>query len=326
VKAARILVGVLVSAAFGALTLARVDLGSTAQALGRAAPLGVAMGVTFGLLEISVRAWRWRFLLSALGKVGYGRAFSYTCIGYFANTLLPMRLGDVARAYLAASALRLSRIATLGSIVADRLADGVTILAVAVVLGLVVTGAFGSGPIEVWLVLSLALVLVCGSFWLLAERCPGLVESLVPARVRELAGRLMEGAAAARNPRGACVVVGSTLLAYLCSVGAVMAVTASVGLSISLPQAAFVTAWIALSTAIPAAPGSVGTYEFVGVGALALVGQDPTAALAAVVLIHAIGMVPGALIGLFMTWALHVRVWRLGGAGSLQPESVAQAA
>jgi uncharacterized membrane protein YbhN (UPF0104 family) len=84
-------------------------------------------------------------------------------------------------------------------------------------------------------------------------------------------------------------------------------------------------AWIGLSTAIPAAPGSVGTYEFVGVSVLTLLGQDPASALAAVVLLHVIGTLPVALVGLVTTWALHLRVWRLGDTAATGPESVAQA-
>lgn len=323
-RAARIVVGLAVSAVFAAATLTRVDLGSMAHALGRAAPLGVALGILFSLCEICVRAWRWRFLLSPLGKVTYRHAFAYTCVGYFSNTLLPMRLGDVARAYLAASALRLPRMATLGSIVTERLADGLTILVVAAGLGLLVTGALGAGPVTLWVVLVLAALLGAGGMWLLAAKRPELVARLIPARVRRLIGQLILGARAVRSPRGFCITVGSTLVAYFFSVSVVVAVAGSVGISISWPQAAFVAAWIALSTAIPAAPGSVGTYEFVGVSALMLLNQDPALALAAIVLIHAIGTLTGALIGLVMTWVLHLRVWRLADGSLPGPESAAQ--
>ena len=325
-NAARIVVGLLVSAVFAAATLSRVDLGSMAHALSRAAPLGVAVGMALAILEIGVRAWRWRFLLTPLGKVDYRHALAYTFVGSFANTLLPMRLGDVARAYLAASTLHLPRMATLGSVVTERLADGVTILVLAACLGLVVTGALGTGPASLWVGVGLAGLLVGGGLLLLVARHPDRVRSLIPARLCELLDRLVDGARAVRRPIGLSIVVASTVAAYLCSVMVVVAVTTSVGIHLSLLQAAFVTAWIALSTAIPAAPGSVGTYEFVGVSALTLLNQDPGSALAAVVLIHAVGTLPGALIGLVMTWALHVRVWRLGDRDELAPESAAQAA
>jgi uncharacterized protein (TIRG00374 family) len=325
VKPARVVVGIAISAVFAWATVSRVDLAAVGHALGKAAPLGVALALGFAWLEIAVRAWRWRFLLSPLGKVSYRNALAYTCVGYFANTLLPMRLGDVARAYLAASALRLSRLATLGSIVVERLTDGITILVIAAGLGFVVTDASAVAPVELWLFLAVACTVAVTAVAVIVARRRKVVEALLPERIRALIVRMVRGTAAVQSPGGVAVAVGSTLLAYAFAVAAMVAVAGSVGLSITPAQAAFAMAWIGLSTAIPAAPGSVGTYEFVGVSVLTLLGQDPASALAAVVLLHVIGTLPVALVGLVTTWALHLRVWRLGDTAATGPETVAQA-
>jgi uncharacterized protein (TIRG00374 family) len=286
----------------------------------------VALVFVFAWLEIFVRAWRWQFLLSPLGRVSYRHALAYTCVGYFANTLLPMRLGEVARAYLAASALRLPRLATLGSIVVERLTDGITILVLASALGFVVTDASAVAPVELWLFLGVAAAVALASLGVILARRRELVEALLPERIRSLIGRMVSGTAAVQSPSGAAVTVGATLVAFACAVGSMIAVAGAVGLSINPAEAAFAIAWIGLSTAIPAAPGSVGTYEFVGVSVLTLLGQDPASALAAVVLLHVIGTLPVALVGLVTTWALHLRVWRLGDGTATGPDSAAQTA
>ncbi len=325
-KAGRAIVGVAVSAVFAWATLSRVDLGAAGQALSRAALPGIAIAVAFAWFEIAARAWRWRFLLSPLGHVRYGQAFAYTCVGYFANTLLPMRLGDVARAYLAATALRLPRLATLGSIVTERLADGLTILVVATGLGLAVAGGSTIAPLEMWIFLAVACVLVLIALSVLVQKRWQMVEALVPERIRAMGVKLIHGSRAAGSPRGFSTLVGSTLAAYLFAVAAMSFVAGSVGVHLTPIQAAFAMAWIGLSTAIPAAPGSVGTYEFVGVSVLTMLGQDPASALAAVVLLHVIGTLPVALVGLAMTWALHLRVWRIGDSTAPGPEPAIQAA
>ena len=305
------MVGLAISAFFVWATLSRVDLTEVAAAAGRAALPGLALVFVFGWLEIATRAWRWRFLLSPLGRVSYGRCLAYTCVGYFANALLPMRLGDVARAYLAATALRLPRLATLGSIVTERLFDGLVILGIATGLGFALTDVSNVLPLAPWVILGLSGLLLAAGAALVASRRPTAFMSLIPNRFRGAAARLVGGSIAVQNPRGAGTAVGATLVAYLCAVGSMMAVSYSVGLNLSVPQAAFAIAWIGLSTAIPAAPGSVGTYEFVGVSVLTLLHQDPASALAAVVLLHVIGTLPVALVGLATTWALHLRVWRV---------------
>lgn len=319
-------IGIAVSVVFAWATLSRVDLPAAGQALGRAALPGLALVLGFTWLEIAVRAWRWRFLLSPLGRVGYGYAFAYTCIGYFANTLLPMRLGDVARAYLAATALRLPRLATLGSVVTERLTDGLTILVVAAGLGFTVVDASTIAPMELWIALAAASGVALVALAALVAGRRQAVEALVPEHVRELVSRLVRGSEAMRSPRGVATTVGSTLAAYACAVGAMVAVAGSVGLHLTPIQAAFAMAWIALSTAIPAAPGSVGTYEFVGVSVLTVLGQDPATALAAVILLHVLGTLPVALVGLIMTLVLHLRVWRLGDGATSGPEPAVQIA
>lgn len=320
-KAARVVIGLAASAFFVWATVTRVDLGEAGQALGRATLPALAAAFVFSWLEVGVRAWRWRYLLSPLGRVGYRQAFAYTCVGYFANALLPMRLGEVARAYLAAGKLRLPRLATLGSIATERLFDGLVILGVATGLGFVVLGASDKAPLTLWVGLGLAALLAAAAGALVLSRWRGAIVSRLPDRLLRPATRLMQGTAAVRSLRGATVAAGATLVAYLCAVGSMLAVATSVGLSLSLPQAGFAIAWIGLSTAIPAAPGSVGTYEFVGVSVLTLLNQDPASALAAVVLLHVIGTLPVALVGLATTWALHLRVWRLASAAG-EPASL----
>jgi uncharacterized protein (TIRG00374 family) len=325
VKIARTVVGLAVGAVFAWATITRADVGAVAESLGRAALPGVIAGLIFAWLEVCVRAWRWQFLLSPLGRIGYRTSLAYTCIGYFANLMLPMRLGDVARGYLAATALRLPRLATLGSIVAERLADGLTVLALAFVLGLTVTGAWQIASTAIWIGLIILLVGAAAAAAMAAINHERLAHTRLSRAIREPISRLAAGADAIRTPTGFLVVLAATLTSYVCAVAALAAVAASVGLSLSPQQAALVMAWLALSTAIPAAPGSVGTYEFVGVFVLVTVlGQDRNAALAAVVLLHVIGALPSALVGLVMTWVLHVRVWRL--EGTTAPATAAPAA
>ena len=95
----------------------------------------------------------------------------------------------------------------------------------------------------------------------------------------------------------------------------------ALGLPLNPAEWALVLGVLALSTAIPAAPGSLGTYEFAGVTVLGILGIGPSQALAATVLIHVIAALPPALLGLGATLVLHLRVSDLQSAGSA-PESV----
>src|SRR4029078_3704979 len=90
----------------------------------------------------------------------------------------------------------------------------------------------------------------------------------------------------------------------------------AVGLHLTLIEAAIVMAALALSTAIPAAPASVGTYEFIGLTGLVQLGAPPDAALASVLIVHVFATVPSALAGLVSTWILHIRVGTIAASAA----------
>jgi uncharacterized protein (TIRG00374 family) len=100
----------------------------------------------------------------------------------------------------------------------------------------------------------------------------------------------------------------------VCAFGAT---SGALGLPLDPAEWALVLGVLALSTAIPAAPGSLGTYEFVGVTALGILGIGPSQALAATVLFHVIATLPPALLGVASTLILHVRIADLQTAGSV---------
>ena len=71
----------------------------------------------------------------------------------------------------------------------------------------------------------------------------------------------------------------------------------AVGIDLSFVDALFVTAAINLGVAIPSSPGFVGTYQWLGVSALALFGISQESALAFAIAMQAVWYVPTTLVG-----------------------------
>lgn len=311
----RVLAGLAISLLFIVVTFARVDLGGVARTIGRATPGWLLVALLLGLAEVGVRAWRWQTLLAPFVRVPYRLSAAYLCIGYFANALLPVRLGDVARSYLAGSAFGAPRLAVLGTVLVERLADGLAVVAIALVLGFEVAQGHALALTALWvgLVALIALGLMTAFVVVLPRLRLG---SLQPIEViKPFLTQLALGGQSLRSASGSARLVVSTLLPLGIATGTLAAVAAAMGISLSPVQAGLAMAAIALSTAIPAAPSSVGTYEFVGLTILTALGVAPEPALAAVVILHVIGTLPVALAGLVLTWHYHVRVATL-----VQPE------
>jgi hypothetical protein len=320
----RLVAGLAISAAFLAITVSRVDLGETARALGSAAPGGVLLAIVLVLVELTIRAERWRVLLNPAAQVPLRSAFAYLTIGYFANAVLPARLGDPARAYLAGRSFGISSLVTLGTIVVERVSDALTILLVVLVAGIFVApGSQLAGSAAVLTAVAAVGLAVLAVLAIVILRS-GLLDRRYGRPIRTVGARIAEGAAVMRRPRGAALILGLTLVPFGIAVCTFGATSGALGLPLNPVQWAFVLGVLALSTAIPAAPGSLGTYEFAGLTALGVLGIGPSQALAATVLIHVIATVPPALIGLGATLVLHVRIADIEAAGSMPANASAE--
>ncbi len=316
----RLLFGFAVSAIFVMATVSRVDLVEVGIALQRVQLQGVALAIPVVFVELVLRALRWQRLLAPLAKIPARRSVAYLAIGYFANSMLPARLGDVARAYLAGRSFGVSRLGVLGTVVIERLADGLFILGLVAVLGIAVAGGGSLATTAGWLVVLAAVAGV------------GLVAALAYVRssgggrlrvsLRSLLERVLRGAEALRSPSSLAVVGGLTVAAFLPAVAMFALIAGASGVQLSLAQCALVMGGLALSTSIPAAPGSIGTYEFVGLTILTSLGVDADIALAVVVLVHLVATLPVALAGLVVAWQLHFRVSDI--ARDAEPANLAQ--
>jgi uncharacterized membrane protein YbhN (UPF0104 family) len=320
-RRARLLLGLALSVIFVALTVSRVDLGEVGRALGRVDPRGLVLAAGFVGLEFVARSIRWRRLLSPLAPVPLAQTGAYLANGYFATRMLPARLGDLARAFLAGRAFGLPRLTVLGTIVIERLADGLFILAAVVVLGVALTEG-GAVLIDPRWIGALAAIGVAGLVVLIVIlRSPG--GGRLKALLRLIVARLVRGADAIRTPAGLAEVSGLTILAYGISVLTFSAVASAAGVDLSLAQCALAMGGVALSTSIPAAPGSIGTYEFVGVTILTSLGLPAGTALAVILLVHLEVTIPLSILGLVAAWRLHFRVSEIADDGEpsvLEPE------
>ena len=315
--AVRLVVGLLISAAFLAVTVSHVDLGETARALEGAAPGGILLALALVLVELLIRAERWRILLHASAPVPFRSAFAYLTVGYFANLLLPARLGDVTRAYLSGRSFGISPLVTLGTIVVERVSDTAVILVVVLAAGLAIApGSEVAGWAEVLAVVAVIGLAVAVVVGVGVVRC-GLLDRRYGRQVRAILARVAQGGAALGRPSGAALVLGLTVLPFGVAVCTFGAVASALGLSLDPIQWALVLGVLALSTAIPAAPGSLGTYEFAGVTVLGILGIGSSQALAATVLIHVLATVPSALLGLAATLVLHVRIRDIEATGTV---------
>ena len=136
-------VGLLVTGGIIWLGLTRIDLSQTMAAFAAVRVGFVLAGGGLIVAAIAIFAVRWRVLLPSPPDVPVRFFFCYLIIGYMVNAIIPLRLGDLVRAYLLGRRHGIAVSTTLSTVVVERIFDVVAI----VVIGLLVSSVLDLPPL-----------------------------------------------------------------------------------------------------------------------------------------------------------------------------------
>jgi glycosyltransferase 2 family protein len=256
-----------------------------------------------------VRAERWHQILELTG-VHTRRADCYalTTVGYMGNNVLPARAGEALRVVLMSARSNGSKRTLLGSVVAERVLDVIALLTIFVITVYGVLSTSDVLPTDRPLLVSgiglLLLVAAAGAIWILRAHH-------VFERARDWLRPLADAPRALLDRRGVALLAGTFLL-WTVEAAVYLAVARAIDLDIAVSGALYLVALTNFVAALPAAPGSIGTFDAaVAFGAKAL-GATGSAALSYVIILRFVLYVPITLVGLL------VLVTRYGGWSRLR--------
>jgi len=109
------------------LAVRGMDFARTVQELKKSSPMPILGAVFFLFLSYWIRAYRWSYLLLPVKQITTDPLFRSTVIGFMGNYLFPFRAGEVMRAVSIGQNQNISKAAALGSIVLERVFDGIVI-------------------------------------------------------------------------------------------------------------------------------------------------------------------------------------------------------
>ena len=84
--------------------------------------------------SVWLRAIRWKYLFKSEDGVETYSLFRYELIGYFGNNVLPLRLGELLRAYILGKRYSLSKSYVFGTILLERILDTLTLILLSIIL------------------------------------------------------------------------------------------------------------------------------------------------------------------------------------------------
>jgi uncharacterized protein (TIRG00374 family) len=296
----RPLIGVLLTVVFLALALQRVDPPRFLDELRSVNYAWLVPSAACTLLGYVLRTVRWRVILSGAAQAPLRTLFPVLIMGFATNNLLPGRLGEFWRAYLLGRKRNVRKTFALASVVVERIFDGLTLIALLAIVSMAMQLPDRGREIEL-----LALVVFLGAtaglvvlLWKPAVVLAPMRRGLRPfppkwgVWAEERFETFVDGLQPLRSP--AVLVAAATLSAgvWLLEGGSYLLISRGVNLNLpsnlELPALGLALVTINLGIMIPSGPGYLGTQEFFGTTALTVVGADAHAALALVVVSHAV--------------------------------------
>jgi len=302
----RTIISFLVAVAIIVLVVLRlnINVGEVWRNVRNANPWLLLCAFLIYYISFPVRAVRWHIIL---GNAGYDRAhgidtpnvyglMEIIILSWFANTLLPAKLGDVYRGYLFKKATGVSFTRSVGTILAERLMDILVLFAFLVVSGLLVFGNTLPRVAVTLFIFGGALAVFGLAGLLVLRRAEGLLERIVPQKISMQYRRLEEGifGSFGRWP----ALTGLTTLIWTQEGLRVFFITRALGIHVSLAVTIFVALAASLLTTIPLTPAGLGAVETGIVGVLQWVGVDRNAAASVAVIDRVIGYWSVLIVGL----------------------------
>ena len=319
--------GAIVSAAFLAVFIwLFVDFDTISDVLTEANYLYVAPSLAFYFVAVWFRSERWKFLLRPLIGVPQKSIYSVVVVGYMANNLIPVRIGEVVRSYYLSLRESCSAPAAFGTVAVERATDVLALLFFLAAAGLIGTvgveravGDISSdvpgGAAMLAMVALLPFLSVFGAILVIStasrttvlgwiDRFMFMLGRGLRDRLLGIADRLIEGLTVVSSPSDMAKVFAWSIPVWASE--ATMYYLIAIGFDLRPifdSQVEFIAAILVFTAAanlagvLPSTAGSWGPFDFFGAAALVALGIGQEVAAAYALTVHVVLWLPPTVVG-----------------------------
>lgn len=288
----------------------KIDFHNLALALSQFQWSYLIYGIFSLSIGYSLRIIRWTLMLKAAGSKVKVTACAAPFLGAIAlNNILPLRLGDLVRAFVFPTAIGVDKATATSSLVMERLLDLVTLFA-CLMLGLVIAKGtqlpdwLANSVVSLVSLSGLALVLVFSFSGKLARHLSSFCAaneagSKLTSRdkVFRAIAKLLWGFEAMSRLRVLLTLFAISIIAWVCEAGLFWSLLIGFRLETSLALGMMVMAIVTFSTLVPSSPGYIGPFHLAAFAAISILGGTTDQAASFAVLSHLALWIPTTLAG-----------------------------
>ena len=260
-------------------------------------------------VAVWVRTWRWDYMLRPLKHIPVRELFPVVVIGYMGNNIYPLRMGELLRSYVLWRREDVPVGASLGTVVVERVFDGVIML-IFVFVGL----PFLPFPGDYQFLVTVASIAFLGAlivFFVLAampDRALALAKVIfgfaLPSKASEplldFTQKFLDGLKGLRDFKNVMMIFFTSLVIWLLETVKYWFVMQAFDFGDAIVPffgLMLMNGVVNLATTLPTAPGYVGTFDGPGIAVLVAYGVAQPVATAYTLVLHIALWLPITVLG-----------------------------
>lgn len=293
----KILAGICVSIILICLTLRQIDIKKSFELIAGVKYFVLIPAILVYVFTYILRSVRYYYILLPLKKTKVLDNFPYTIIGFFANNIIPLRLGELIRAKITGERLHVSRSSALATIVIERLFD--VIIFVLFFFLIVTVMSFPEFIKKSFYILTFVFFICLSTLYIMLthknkalkvlSKMP--ISSVVESLITVFLNRFTGGLAVLKKPS---ILIKSFIFSgilWITEALFVVIVAYACGIHISILGGIFTVIIVGMGGIIPTAPGYFGAFELMGVLALSTLSVDKDLAFICTAICHFLQLV-----------------------------------
>lgn len=250
------------------------------------------------------RAYRWKIMVGKFSDTSIFTLTRSVVIGFAANNLLPLRLGEIVRAWTISKDTGVPATISLSSVLVEKVIDAITIVSL-MLLGNYYINSINQNQSQIlnFVAIGFFLVLLVMFVVLFFENKLTLlwltISKNIPDKIQKLPLEILESFKFFKTKKSVNVILLSIFIWLIEAAVFILIIRAS-GVEQAIPYGLFTLGTVNLSILVPAAPGYIGVFQAGTLAGLLGSSANQTSALAIAIVIHAIQFVPITIAGLLL--------------------------
>ncbi len=303
--------GIVISVVFVYLAFHKVNYHEMMATLKSAKYIWLIPAILFMFMSHWLRAVRWRYFLEPVKAVKMSPLFSAVMIGYAANNIFPLRIGEFLRAYAIGKSQKISKSSAFATIIVERLIDVLSLLIL-----LAVTILFSPLPQIIkksgYILFAVTLPVIVLMVFLMekTESTINVLKRLLPAKIFSFVERVvrsfLKGFTVFKKTEHYLMILILSILVWALYAATVytsfFAFDFQNDFNLNVISSFVVLITISVGIMIPSSPGFVGTYHWFAIMGLAFCGVPKSEASGYALISHAMNVLPITVVGLLYFW------------------------